>query len=95
MLSGQLAEKKSLRYTPAGVPVTEAVLAHQSEQVEAGAARQVVFELPLVALGQAAQWLQGAPLGGAVQVSGFLAAKSRNSKVPVLHVTSIEFLEGN
>jgi len=30
-----------------------------------------------------------------VTVSGFLAAKSRNSKTPVLHVQTIEFLEGN
>jgi primosomal replication protein N len=77
------------------VPVTEAVLSHESEQVEAGGVRQVTVELALLALGQAAQWLQGAPLGGAVQVTGFLAAKSQNSKMPVLHVTSIEFLEGN
>ncbi|HRE16035.1 MAG TPA: primosomal replication protein N [Rhodocyclaceae bacterium] len=95
MLTGSLVEKKSLRYTPAGVPVTEAVLAHQSEQMEAGAARQVTFELALVALGPSAQWLQGASPGSAVKVTGFLAAKSRNSKTPVLHVTSIEFLEGN
>jgi len=94
VLSGQLAEKKALRYTPAGVPVSEAVLSHQSEQVEAGTVRQVTFELALLALGQSAQWLQGVPPGGAVTVTGFLAAKSRNSKTPVLHVTSIEFLEG-
>jgi len=64
-------------------------------QIEAGTQRQVTCEIALIALGQAAQWLQAVSVGGAVTVSGFLAAKSRNSKTPVLHVQTIEFLEGN
>jgi primosomal replication protein N len=77
------------------VPVSEGVLEHASEQIEADAMRQVACEILVIALGQAARWLQAAPLGGAVKLTGFLAAKSRNSKTPVLHVNSIEFLEGN
>jgi len=46
-------------------------------------------------LGEPARWLQAVSLGGAINVTGFLAAKSRTSKTPVLHVNSIEFLEGN
>jgi len=90
-----LLERKGLRYTPAGVPVSEAVLEHASTQIEAGRERQVVCEIALVALGQSAQWLQAVSIGGAVRVTGFLAARSRNSKSPVLHVQEIEFLEGN
>ena len=90
-----MAQRKALRYTPAGVPVSEGVLEHASEQEEAGAKRQVVCEMAVLALGDSAKWLQAAPLGGAVKVTGFLAAKSRNSKTPVLHVNTIEFLEGN
>ena len=52
-------------------------------------------EIAVVALGETARWLAAAPLGGAVKLTGFLAAKSRNSKAPVLHVNTLEFLEGN
>ena len=52
-------------------------------------------EIAVVALGENARWLQAAPLGGSVKLTGFLAAKSRNSKSPVLHVNTLEYLEGN
>ncbi|HJU99410.1 MAG TPA: primosomal replication protein N [Burkholderiaceae bacterium] len=94
-LAGRLNQRKVLRFTPAGVPVSEGVLEHSSEQIEAGALRQVECEIQVIALGDAARWLQAVPLGGAVKLTGFLAAKSRHSKTPVLHVNSIEFLEGN
>ena len=57
--------------------------------------RKVELEIALLALGESARWLEAAPLGGAVVVSGFLAAKSRNSRTPVLHVNTLEYLEGN
>ena len=84
-----------MRYTPAGVPVSEGWLQHASSQIESGTQRLVEVEIAVLALGEPARWLQAAPLGGAVSVTGFLAARSRNSKSPVLHVNSIEFLEGN
>jgi len=84
-----------LRYTPAGVPVSEGWLQHASSQIESGAERLVQVEIAVVALGEAARWLQAAPLGGAVKLTGFLAARSRNSKAPVLHVNTLEYLEGN
>ena len=84
-----------MRYTPAGIPVSEGWLEHASSQLEANAERQVRLEIALLALGENALWLDAAPLGGPVRVSGFLAAKSLKSKTPVLHVNSIEFLEGN
>ena len=94
-LSGLLVERKTLRYTPAGVPVSEGWLQHRSSQIENGIERQVEVEIALLALGETARWLQAALLGGAIKVTGFLAAKSRNSKSPVLHVNTLEFLEGN
>jgi len=84
-----------LRFTPAGVPVSEGWLQHSSSQTESGAARLVEVEIAVVALGETARWLEAAPLGGVVKLTGFLAAKSRNSKAPVLHVNTLEFLEGN
>ena len=84
-----------MRYTPGGVPVSEGWLQHSSALIENGTERLVEVEIAVLALGEAARWLQAAPLGGAVKLTGFLAARSRNSKTPVLHVNSIEFLEGN
>ena len=71
-----------MRYTPAGVPVSEGRVQHQSKQIENGAQRQVELEIAVLALGESSRWLQAAPLGGVVKVTGFLAAKSRNSKSP-------------
>lgn len=93
-LTGTLIERKALRYTPAGVPVVECVIGHSSEQVEAGSPRRVECEIPAIALGETARWLQDAVPGMSVRVTGFLAAKSRNSKQPRMHVTTIEFEEG-
>jgi primosomal replication protein N len=84
-----------LRYTPAGIPVSEGRLQHRSAQLENGAERQVEVEVAVIALGDAAKWLEAAPLGGVLKVQGFLAARSRNSRSPVLHVNTLEFLEGN
>jgi primosomal replication protein N len=93
-IGGVLAERKAMRFTPAGVPVVECVVAHCSEQVEAGLPRRVEFEMPVVALGEAARWIDKAPPGMPLRLAGFLAARSRNGKQPRLHVTTIEFEEG-
>ena len=90
-----MVERKALRYTPAGVQVSEGRLQHSSAQIEGGAERLVEIEIAVLALGESARWLQATPLGGVVKVTGFLAAKSRNSKSPVLHVNTLEYLEGN
>ena len=41
-----------------------------------------------------ARLLSGMPLGSPVRIEGFLGAKSKRSKRLVLHVTNIEFMEG-
>ena len=89
-----MVERNALRYTPGGVQVSEGRLQHSSTQTESGANRLVEVEIAVVALGESARWLQAVPLGGVVTVTGFLAARSRNSKAPVLHVNTLEFLEG-
>ena len=94
-LTGTLIERKALRFTPARMPVVECVIGHQSEQVEAGVARRVECEIQAIGLGETAKWLQAATPGVTVHLTGFLAAKSQNSKQLRLHVTTIEFVEGN
>jgi primosomal replication protein N len=93
-LSGRLLELGALRYTPAGVAAVEFRLAHDSEQHEAGGQRKIQAEIGAIAFETQAKLLTGRPLGSAVKVQGFLSAKSKRSKKLVLHVTQIEFIEG-
>ena len=89
--SGELIERKALRFTPAGVPVVEFRVRHESEQVEAGVTRRVECEIAAIAVGPNARSLQDAQPGAKICITGFLAAKSRNSRQPTLHVNTIEF----
>lgn len=95
VIEGRLAELKSLRYTPAGIPVAEIRIEHVSRQTEAAVEREVKCELAAVALGDTAKLIQGAKLGDTVRLTGFLANRGKSTKNSVLHITNIEFLEGN
>jgi primosomal replication protein N len=81
-----ISERDVLRYTPAGVPIVSATLAHSSQQVEAGVARLAEFEVTAVAAGEISGRFARAELGAAHQFTGFLAKKSRNSKALVFHI---------
>ena len=94
-LSGRLLELGKLRHTPAGVAALEFKLAHESEQDEAGGRRKVQAEIAAVAFESQARLIAGRPLGSALRVQGFLSAKSSRAKRLVLHVTDIEFVEGD
>jgi primosomal replication protein N len=84
--TGTILERDMLRYTPAGVPIVSATLAHGSQQVEAKATRQVEFEITAVAAGEISGRFARAELGAAHQFTGFLARKNRNSKALVFHI---------
>ena len=70
-------------------------LEHQSEQEEAGGKREVKAEIPAVAFQAQAQLLAQTQMNAEIKAEGFLSAKSKRSKKLVLHVTHIEFMEGN
>jgi len=89
-----LLELSALRYTPAGVPAVEFKLRHESRQDEAGSPRAVEAEIGAIAFDRQARLLAGTKLNTGLKLEGFLAAKSRRSKKLVLHVTNIEFVEG-
>ncbi len=93
-ISGKLVALGALRHTPAGIPVVEFRLSHESERAEAGTMRKVNAEIDAIAFEALARLVAGATLNGALRVEGFIAAKSRNSRKPVLHATRIEFIEG-
>ena len=93
-LSGRLLELGQLRHTPAGVAALEFKLLHESEQEEAGVTRKVQAEIGAIAFEAQARLVAGRPLGSPVKVEGFLSAKSKRAKRLMLHVTNIEFVEG-
>lgn len=93
-IDGVLTEVGALRYSPGGVPVLAGRIEHRSKQVEAGVPREVGLELSVVAVGEKASLLAAARLGCSARITGFLAAKSLRSRTPVLHIDTIEFLEG-
>ena len=69
-------------------------LRHASQVEEAGASRAVDAEIGAIAFDTQARLLAGAKLNSELKLAGFLAAKSKRSKKLVLHVTQIEFVEG-
>ena len=87
-------ELSALRYTPAGIPVVEFKLDHESEQDEAGTKRKVKAEISAVAFEAQARLVAKIKLNSDLKLEGFLSAKTRRSKKLVLHVTNIEFSEG-
>lgn len=77
----------AMRHTPAGVPVLELVLQHQSDLMEAEVKRVVQLDIKAVALGVNAETLAKANtnLESDLEFNGFLAA-SRNGKGIVFHI---------
>ena len=93
-LSGRLLERGALRHTPAGLAALEFRLAHESELEEAGVKRKVEAEIGAIAFEAQARLIAARPLGSHVKIAGFLSAKSKRARKLVLHVTNIEFVEG-
>jgi len=89
-LNASVIERNVLRYTPAGIPVSECVLRHLSSQIEADLPRQVELEITAVAMGELANDLNRLLLGKPHRFTGFLAKKSRNSRNIVYHITEFE-----
>ena len=90
-ISGVLIERSALRYTPAAVPVLECIIEHRSVQTESEIPRQVECRIMAIALGEASKILQLVELGTSLNLKGFLASRSRNSRRLRLHITKIEF----
>ncbi len=86
-LDGILVERAAVRRTPAGVAVVEAQIRHRSEVMEAGASRTLEFLVNAIALGPIAGRLEREALGAQLDLSGFLAPRSRRSSKLVLHLT--------
>ena len=92
IICGKIAKLGILRYTPAGVAVIEFTINHVSRQNEAGIARQIIFDILAVALGQLALTVAGFKINNMVKLTGFLNRKSHMNHQLVLHADHIELI---
>ena len=88
-LTATLVAKSILRYTPAGLPICEFELEHNSEQLEASKPRMVKCTVSAVALGVAANQINGLDVGILKNWSGFIALRSHKSKSLRFHVCAV------
>ncbi|HEX4916980.1 MAG TPA: primosomal replication protein N [Limnobacter sp.] len=89
ILIATLTAKSVLRYTPAGIPVCEFELEHESEQLEASKPRLVKCTVSAMAMGVAAKQVDQIALGQTVEWSGFMALRSHKSKSLRFHVCAM------
>ena len=90
VLRARLVQKDQLRRTPAGVAVLTFIVSHQSFQQEAGLPREVSLDVECIAIGDVGERLDPLELGVELELTGFIAAKSRKSRVLVMHTTEFE-----
>ncbi|HQT31892.1 MAG TPA: primosomal replication protein N [Thiobacillus sp.] len=90
VISGALTQIDPLRYSPAGVPIVEAVVHHRSSQTVASQARQVECELTVQASGSLASQLAQITVGTQVRMEGALNRRSVNSRQLLLILNRIE-----
>ena len=84
-LSAAVVQVQSLRYTPAGIPVLNLVLEHESEITELDTPRTVKLQLKAVAFGALAESLARQGLLEACEFHGFMA-NARTGKGVVFHI---------
>ncbi len=93
LLYGTLIEKQALRVTPAGIPVLELVVLHESEQLENDTPRRVTLEAPARASGPVAEALSKLQIGQELKVAGFLVSMGQKFRRRlVLHIEQYELL---
>ena len=85
VLSATLQQMAAMRYTPAGIPVLDMVLMHESMQTEMGTERVASLALKAVAFGTLAERLAVQSLAAQFRFLGFMT-NTRNGKGVVFHV---------
>jgi primosomal replication protein N len=88
VLSGKLAERGALRYTPAGLPALDLSLEHESEASQDGQPRKVSLQVRAVVIGSMVGPLSTLPLGSEARFGGFLAT-ARNGRGMLFHITEL------
>ena len=94
VLLAEMVERGAARYTPAGLPVCEFSLRHESQLTEAGQPRKVSMEIRALGIGDIAKQLQRLDIGSRGWFAGFLT-NQRNGRGIVFHVTDVELCSGS
>ncbi|MFK7967069.1 MAG: primosomal replication protein N [Burkholderiaceae bacterium] len=94
-MSATLLQRDALRYTPAGVPICQALLEHSSEQSEMGQQRTVRLVIAARFSGPLADRITTESLDTSLSVTGFLCPKklfqdNKPSGSLQLHVTDFQ-----
>lgn len=89
-VEGQILEQSPVRYTPAGIPVLEFLLSHESEVSEAGVPRRIAFSLQILVMGDLVQMAGTMSLGTTVRIQGFIAPVRKDSPKFRLHAQRIQ-----
>ena len=89
VLTAQLVERGAVRYTPAGLPALDLMLAHESVASEDGLPRKVAMQIRAVAIGAITQSLVHLELGSTGSFAGFLA-NARSGRGLLFHLTSLD-----
>ncbi|MDF0604274.1 primosomal replication protein N [Neisseriaceae bacterium TC5R-5] len=94
VLTATVEREDALRYTPAGLPVLEIWLKHQSKQTAYGYQRDVTCDVQAILIGDDAQKFSGKLAGCLVSVQGFLSQRSLKNSRLVLNIELVEFVKG-
>ncbi|MFO7542534.1 MAG: primosomal replication protein N [Thiobacillus sp.] len=90
VISGALIQVDPVRYSPAGVPIAEAVMLHRGSQTVATQSRQLECELTVQASGPLAGQLAQLTNGTQVKLEGALNRRSVKSRQLILILNRIE-----
>ncbi|MFN4022321.1 MAG: primosomal replication protein N [Hydrogenophilus thermoluteolus] len=90
-LTFDVTARDALRYTPAGLAVSEGEGWHRSMQCEVGRTREVDFRFHWVAMGEVATVMDALPMGAEVTVEGFFAARRKGGRQLQLHLTAVQW----
>jgi primosomal replication protein N len=94
VIGGRLLKRGALRFTPAGIPILDFVIAHSSVQSEAGSRRQVQCDVDAVAVGELAVRIEATKINQPLQVAGFLARNSVGNRKLMLRAVRVEPVGG-
>lgn len=84
----RMVDISATRYTPAGLPVVDCQLEHDSKQEDSGLQRNIHLFMKSVAMGTVAEQLIQLPLGTLCKYTGFLSSTPK-SKSAIFHIQSI------
>jgi primosomal replication protein N len=88
LLEALVAERGSMRYTPAGLPALDLQLQHESDLLHEGQPRRVSLSIKALAIGSVVATVSGLDLGAKATFEGFLAT-ARNGRGLLFHIAGV------